>query len=362
LTTTEMAELRALSTRATITPNRFQNVYNFGDFKGDPLKVLTRYFDVHVYISNFGFQQLLFRVPRNSFDRAQASRYETDPCLQISTSGDYDIIAFNWEDEEGGGWIDDTDSEGWLPSLIPLRDELMADVLRSLYLAWLAAAGMGYLDDDVQEPPVPPGLRSLSASLQALAEFLGLDADLLTVAAARSDALIQEQLSPQALRSWIQRQPEIDKDEWLSRLIIGTEPPPAISRELLLRYRQEHPLPAAAPKDGGRTVAELLSTADSRAEVRHQAEADRVQRARNEVLDRLAAREEETWKSVEALIVSTRPANYDQAVATLTDLGELARREHNEASFTAHLREIRRRHAAKSSFLRRLERAGLRFE
>jgi len=30
-----MAELRALSTRATITPVSFTNEYNWGDFKGD---------------------------------------------------------------------------------------------------------------------------------------------------------------------------------------------------------------------------------------------------------------------------------------------------------------------------------------
>lgn len=40
LTPQEMAELRALSTRATITPTRFQNVYHWGDFKGDPLAVI----------------------------------------------------------------------------------------------------------------------------------------------------------------------------------------------------------------------------------------------------------------------------------------------------------------------------------
>jgi hypothetical protein len=37
LTKQEMAEVRSLSTRATITPTRFVNVYHWGNFKGDPL-------------------------------------------------------------------------------------------------------------------------------------------------------------------------------------------------------------------------------------------------------------------------------------------------------------------------------------
>ena len=48
LTADEMAELRALSTRATITPVSFTNEYNWGDFKGDPDKLMQRYFDAHV--------------------------------------------------------------------------------------------------------------------------------------------------------------------------------------------------------------------------------------------------------------------------------------------------------------------------
>jgi hypothetical protein len=45
LTEDETAELRKLSTRATITPVSFTNEYNWGDFKGDPEKLMQRHFD-----------------------------------------------------------------------------------------------------------------------------------------------------------------------------------------------------------------------------------------------------------------------------------------------------------------------------
>src|SRR5437763_12722651 len=54
LTQRQMAELRKLTTRAEITPNRLQNVYHWGDFKGDPLILMERYFDAHVYVANYG--------------------------------------------------------------------------------------------------------------------------------------------------------------------------------------------------------------------------------------------------------------------------------------------------------------------
>jgi hypothetical protein len=42
LTEEEMDELRALSTRAAITPVSFTNEYNWGNFKGDPYKLMQR--------------------------------------------------------------------------------------------------------------------------------------------------------------------------------------------------------------------------------------------------------------------------------------------------------------------------------
>src|SRR5579875_3822371 len=62
LTREEMAELRALSTRATITPTLFRNVYNYGGFRGSPETLMEKYFDAHVYDSNFGTRDFMVRL------------------------------------------------------------------------------------------------------------------------------------------------------------------------------------------------------------------------------------------------------------------------------------------------------------
>ena len=54
LNTEEMASLRSLSSRAEISPRRLAVTYNYGDFRGDPIKLMHKHFDLMVYLSSFG--------------------------------------------------------------------------------------------------------------------------------------------------------------------------------------------------------------------------------------------------------------------------------------------------------------------
>ncbi|HEX5164561.1 MAG TPA: hypothetical protein VFV93_04125, partial [Thermomicrobiales bacterium] len=189
LTPQRMVELRALSTRAAITPTRFQNVYHYGDFKGDPLAVMERYFDAHVYVANWGTHQFMLRPPARLLDMQTAQAYAIGGSLDVYSRGDIVILEFLSTDEDGGGWIDDNESASWLTALLPLRSELAGGDLRALYLGWLAGAEAGMLDDDETEQPVPPGLNQLSAALKSLAEFLSISEDTLAIAATRSSKL-----------------------------------------------------------------------------------------------------------------------------------------------------------------------------
>jgi hypothetical protein len=47
-----MDELRRYSSRAQITPSSFVNVYNYGDFRGDPDELIEKYFDAFLYLAN----------------------------------------------------------------------------------------------------------------------------------------------------------------------------------------------------------------------------------------------------------------------------------------------------------------------
>lgn len=186
LTTEQMAELRALTSRATITPSRLVNVYRWGDFRGDPLVLMTRYFDAFAYVANWGTHRFMLRLPASLLDPDTAQQYGWAETLSVEVKGESLILDFVSQDEDESGWIEDDEAAAWMPELLPLRADLAGGDRRALYLAWLAAVRAGDLEAEETEPPVPPGLGSLSAPLRSLAKFLRVDDDLLAVAAARS--------------------------------------------------------------------------------------------------------------------------------------------------------------------------------
>ena len=97
------------------------------------------------------------------------------------------ILDIRLDEEEGGSWIE---GEGWLDSLVGLRDAVLHQDYRLLYLAWLKGVTLADdVDREAQEPPIPPGLRTLSPALENFIELFGLDEDLIQVAAEPSGAL-----------------------------------------------------------------------------------------------------------------------------------------------------------------------------
>ena len=68
------------------------------------------------------------------------------------------------------------DGHGWMRRQLPLREELLRDDMRPLYLGWLAAAGRGELEENTLEPEVP---ASLPPAQRALIDFLNIDPDML---------------------------------------------------------------------------------------------------------------------------------------------------------------------------------------
>lgn len=72
LTEAQTQELRACSSGADITRTSFTNVYNFGNFKGNPDRWIEKYFDAFVYTTNWGANRLMLRLPRARHARKPA--------------------------------------------------------------------------------------------------------------------------------------------------------------------------------------------------------------------------------------------------------------------------------------------------
>jgi hypothetical protein len=363
----QMRELRAVSSRAVITPTSFTNEYNWGDFKGSPDKWMEKYFDAFLYLTNWGTRRFMLRFPKRLLDAMALADFCMGDSASLRTSGDYVILSFETEivDED---WVE---PEGSLASLMPLRSEILHGDLRCLYLAWLLCVQNGEVDDDEPEPCIPPNLHKLSASESSFADFLGIDDDLIEVAARASSRTTENTANRKKLESWVRELPEDEKDTLLLRLLdddpqLGTELRTRFAKQTQAGRQSGH----ASKSENRRTAGELLLAADElveekkrRAAERAAAEKKRLEKekeaARAKYLDDLARKADKVWRKVHDLISTKQPARYDEAVKLLIDLRDLATRQDDVHSFQVRHRELCEKNAKKPSLLRRMEKSGL---
>jgi len=275
------------------------------------------------------------------------------------------IVAFEnqFEDDD---WDDGT---GWMGSLMSLRSELLRGDIRCLYLGWLLCAQNEEFAEDDLEPAVPAGLGELSAPLRSLIEFLGIDEDLVEVAASAS-APLNASPDREELAAWIQSLPEKEKNNLLVAAVSGTGE--RWKHGLLQRFEQQTTRRTLSAPDTicRRTAGDLLRLVHARVEGRTWLlEAKRAAEAargkaddeanRSRYLDQLGKGEEATWNQIAAHIQKRQPNEYDKAVTLLIDLRDLEVRQGRVDAFQSALGELRQEHAAKESLQRRLTKAKL---
>ena len=354
--------LRELSTRAKITATSFTNSYEWGDFKGDPAKLMERWFDLHLYLANWGSRRLMIRLPARMVDRRLLESFldEVD-CAKIRIVGENMILSIARDELEFEDWEDGT---GRLAALAPLRDDVLAGDLRLFYLLWLTAVEEDIFAADVPEPM--PGIGPMTAALEAFTEFFGIDPDLVQAAAELSSVASADAMSTEAARKVIAALPDDEKTGLLVRVFEGA---PHVATELRAEVRKRQGAEAGAPPEAIRSVGELRARAEAirlarehayadkvAAERKRQAEeAEKVRRAR---LDAIARRGESVWREIESEIERRNAAGYDRAAGLLSDLKAIALERGTIKDFRHRLGAIRERHVRKERFIERLNTLG----
>ena len=366
LTDTQRAELRKLSSRAEITATRFVNEYSYGDFRGSPEKLMERYFDAFLHMANWGTRRLMFRFPRALLDAEVARQYCHTDAASVTETGDHVIISLYLDRDPDGYWVEADDRLG---PMVQARSDLATGDLRLLYLAWLLGAQWADEDDEENtgdtEPPVPAGLGDLSASLEAIVDFLEIDKDLIAVAAEASLPL--EEPGNDGLADWVASLPAAEKDTLLTMVAVGDG---AQAQALLLRRFRGNTAVPAGRSGSPRTAAQLRAAAEARAAERKQAEEQRrrEEQARKAAaraaahakrLDDLAAQGEAPWKQIDEMIATKKTSEYDLAVKLLRDLRALAERQGEEAGFAKRVLDIRARYPGRPGLQSRFDEAGL---
>jgi hypothetical protein len=355
LTQEERAAICELSSRVKPTATTASFTYSYGNFRGDPKQVLARYFDIMYYITNWGTQQLMFRFPTSLINRETIELYCIDNYISLSFAGDWAILDWEFSQEEGfNDWIE---GEGILSELIGLRQEILQQDYRGLYLAWLKAIDLseGYIDIDKTqlEPSLPPGLGQLSAAQKAFTEIFELDEHLLNVACASSGKLTT--ISEQTWQQAISQLSASERQDFLLRLAKGEHNLSAKFKQKLSQLIPTSP----ASNQPRRTIQELLEAAaeeGKKAEKRRQQEAEAK---RIEELQTLAKREAQVWQQVESLIQKAQSKSYDEAVKLLVKLRDLAEYQNRLPVFQERLNRIYEQYSNRSGLKRRLQEVGL---
>jgi hypothetical protein len=339
LTPKEQDEIRKLSSRVQLNSTQATFLYNYGDFRGNPKQVLEKYFDVMFYIANWGTWQLIFRFPKAIVDPQWFQPYELEDTITISTTSKYVILDIHINEEEGiRGWVE---GEGWLPRLLPLRDDLLRGDLRLLYLVWLRSApylAKYALEEDPIEPPIPPNLSKLSKPLQAFIELVELDSNL--VGAAAQDSSHQQAGSEPSLETWLSALSADEKQEFLLKLVRRE---PHVDLQLIHRLKELAGKTQSAPQAilGHRHLSELGEIASTLRKKQQQKEENAAKKKRVQALEALAPREEQLWKEVVRLIELKQAKPYDEATALLKDLRDLAEYQGRSPEFIQRFKKLK---------------------
>ena len=361
----DMAELRALSTRATITPVSFINEYNWGDFKGNPDKLMQRYFDAHVYVANWMTAIFMVRLPIEALTRETAKALAAPYLLDIKPTKTHWIITWSLEESENYDRFGMEDGRGWMARLAPVRDELLRGDLRSLYIGWLPAVAGEMMDDDEMEPLFVSGLASLTAAQQALAEFLEVDPDLLAGAGIGSPAALEAEITPLELNKWIDALPREEVNSILQQLLDGK----GQKAERFLRNRfasWRRGLQADDTDEFRRTVEELRQNAEKARLIRlEKQKRDRKQREikrrekRKAYLKNLSRDFPKAWASVKEPVERGSGRGYDEACRALVDIAEAYDLFVTKEQFQKELKKFMAGHTQRKALIQRLVKAGI---
>ncbi len=323
---------------------------------------MESWFDLHLYLANWGSRRLMIRLPKRLIDRYRLDVFlqEVD-CASLKVVGENLILDIGRDEMEFEDW---DDGSGWLAALAPLRAEVLAGDLRLFYLLWLTAVQDEIFEADTPEPM--PGIGPITGPLEAFAEFFGIDPDLVQAAAERGGQGEPSALSADAVRAIISAMPDPEKTLMLSKLYDGD---PHVAVELRAKVRQHVATERDAPPAVPRTVGELRAraaviglarkeAAARKLEAERTRAAEEAEKARQARLTAIARRGEGAWRDVEADITRSNASAYDRAAGLLIDLRAVAEDRGTLPDFEKRLRAIRERHARKERFIERLAKMG----
>jgi len=195
----------------------------------------------------------------------------------------------------------------------------------------------------------------LSDSLQTFVEFFKLDSDLIKVAAKASNS-IEEKF--QSLEELIPALSEAERNEFLVKVLRGE---PVIGVQLAKRLKELSYSQIALVPSGAklRSLSQILASAKEYTKLRQAQKKETAKQERIRQLLALAPKEAKLWEEVFRLIALKQSKPYDDAVAHLINLRDLAIHQGQLEKFQLRIQQMQTDYSNRPGLLSRLQKVGL---
>ena len=365
LTSEELSYVRALSTRAQITPVSFTNEYHWGDFKGNPNDLMRRFYDAHVYVANWATAIFKVRVPIEVLTDETVEALEALDYLYFDSTPTHWVITWCLEECDNYDRFAMEDGRDWMAKLAPVRDELLRGDIRSLYIGWLVAVSAEMLKADELEPFPVKGMGRLTAAQQTLAAFLEVDPFLLESAMMDTSAQQDEGSSQQEINEWIDSLPQDEVTKLLHLLLAGQGQ--QAERTLKNRFAAwQRGLLGGRAESPRRTVEELRKNAEiirkqylEEEERKQKKQGIKRRKEREAYLKALSKDFPKAWMNVQQTVERKTGPAYDEACHALVDLSEAYSLQSEQETFEQELRKFMAGHTRRKALIQRLVKAGI---
>lgn len=378
LTSQERKAVGSLSSRSEVTANSASFVYHYGDFRGNPMNVLREYFDLHIYFTNWGTKQLMIKFPIDLVDYWALKKYEIDASdystcsLSLNKSSKHIIIDLEWNEEEGGGWMDMDDYD--LSDFIAIREAILEGDYSALYLFWLKLSKIKF-DSEFDEydefdefdefdeeedfnkktktPPIPSKLPRRLNELEPFIQFFEIEKDLVGAAVLAAQKVVTKEVKIN-YNILLQEMSETDKDTFLMQVLDG-EPRMDIKLKKYLDNLANTTKNVEQHIDL-QDVWDLQSTAKTNRINAEKQEAERLHLLKVKKTEREAT---QIWESVFYNLDRKTGKSYDLAVEMLVDLKDLAVYQNDLTSFFNAMIKIKEKYGRSKVLLQRFINAKL---
>lgn len=314
LTAAQRELVSQYSRRAQVNAHRAVFSYSYSDFPADELDILKNYFDILLYVANWGSLRFAFRMPNSPALLKAWQAFVIDDMIQVKVYSDCVLIDLNFSEQESSDDDQAYETTERFDELLEIRALLLAGDLRPLYLAWLRAVHLASDWMDTEGLPVPFSCGEL-ASLRDWAELLRLDSDVYAAAC----QLQAPQIKSIAPLEMIQALSAEQKNDYLLRLYHNEAQLSSKLRGALNspKHREQKPKNALS-------VTDIWSAASAASEQQQQALQDMQQALHTKRMRQLKADSKQLWQEAKDLINARQTKAYDQSVVILKDLRELA--------------------------------------